>query len=82
VLMNQRTAPIKEMRKWLIEGMLWPALGALAVLAAGAVVPWQPSMLALLPWLGLNYALAVGVATLCAPDARAFVHARLSRLWQ
>ena len=51
---------------WFKRAILLPALAAAAVLGAGAIVAPAPSPVALLPWLAVNYALALAAALLCA----------------
>ena len=51
---------------WFKRAILLPALAAAAVLGAGAIVAPAPSPVALLPWLTVNYALALAAALLCA----------------
>ena len=51
---------------WFKRAILLPALAAAAVLGAGAIVAPAPSPVAMLPWLAVNYALALAAALLCA----------------
>jgi hypothetical protein len=51
---------------WFKGAILLPAFAAAAVLFAGAFVLPEPSLVVVLPWLVLNYAVALAAALLCA----------------
>jgi hypothetical protein len=51
---------------WFKRAILLPACAAAVVLVAGTVVLPEPSLAAMLPWVVLNYALALGAALFCA----------------
>lgn len=71
--------------RFVLQGQAWPSLlrstllpgcGAAVVLAAGTgVVPDLPRV-PMLIWIGLNGALALAVALICAPETRKIIFAR------
>jgi hypothetical protein len=58
---------------WFKRAILFPACAAAAVLFAGAFVLPEPSPATVLPWLVLNYAIALAVALLCAAVSSAIL---------
>lgn len=66
IIMTHRIALQGEAWLWFKRAILPSAIAAAAVLAAGAGVLPEPSSLALLPWLVINYALALVAALACA----------------
>jgi len=64
---------------WLVRAVLMPGFGAAVVLTAGAAMMPDLSRLPMLIWIGLNGALALAAALLCAPETREIIFTRLSR---
>jgi O-antigen/teichoic acid export membrane protein len=64
--MTHQLALRGEAWAWLKRAILFPACTAAAVLFAGAFVLPEPSLVVLLPWLVLNYAVALAAALLSA----------------
>jgi hypothetical protein len=55
---------------WFKRAILFPACAAAAVVFAGAFVLPEPSLVAVLPWLVLNYVVALAAALLGAFGGR------------
>ena len=66
IVMTHRVALQGHAWVWFKFAILLPAISAAAVLVAGAAIVSNPSPVALLPWLALNYALALAVALVFA----------------
>jgi len=64
--MTHQLAMRGEAWGWFKRAILFPACAAAAVLFAGAFVLPEPSLVVVLPWLVLNYAVALAAALLCA----------------
>jgi O-antigen/teichoic acid export membrane protein len=64
--MTHQLALRGEAWAWLKRAILFPACTAAAVSFAGAFVLPEPSLVVLLPWLVLNYAVALAAALLSA----------------
>ena len=62
---------------WLLRTVLLPGAGAVLALAAGTLIMPDLSRLPTLVWIGLNGALALAAALLCAPGTREIILARL-----
>lgn len=66
-IMTHRVALRGQAWAWFRQAVLLPAGGAVAALALGAVMMPERSMrVFLLPWLALNYGVALVIALLCA----------------
>jgi O-antigen/teichoic acid export membrane protein len=65
--------------QWLLRTVLLPGWGAAAALAAPAAIMPDLPRLSTLIWIGLNGALALAAALVCAPETRKIILARLSR---
>jgi hypothetical protein len=70
IVMTHRVALQGHAWVWFKLAILLPAISAAAVLVAGAAIVPNPSPVALLPWLALNYALALAAALVFAFAAR------------
>jgi O-antigen/teichoic acid export membrane protein len=66
-----------EASQWLLRTILLPGCGAALTLAAGSAIMPDVSRLPTLIWIGLNGALALAAALLCAPGTRNIILARL-----
>jgi hypothetical protein len=66
IVMTHRVALQGHAWVWFKLAILLPAIPAAAALVAGAAIVPNPSPVALLPWLALNYALALAVALVFA----------------
>lgn len=64
---------------WFHRAVLLPGCGALVVLMVGAVVMPELSSASMMIWIGLNGALALVAALLCAPATREIITTRLQR---
>jgi O-antigen/teichoic acid export membrane protein len=64
--------------QWLLRTVLLPGCGAALALAAGTAIMPDLSRLPTLIWIGLNGALALAAALLCAPATRNIILTRLS----
>lgn len=62
---------------WLVRTLLLPGCGATLVLAAGAAIMPELPRLATVIWIGLDGALALAAALLCAPETRKIILTRL-----
>ena len=65
-VMTHRIALQGEAWAWFKRAILLPACAAGAVLVAGAMILPKPSLVAMLPWFAINYAIALAAALLCA----------------
>jgi O-antigen/teichoic acid export membrane protein len=70
IIMTHRVALQGHAWAWFKLAILLPAISAAAIVVAGAAIMPNPSPVALLPWLVLNYALALAVALVFAFKAR------------
>jgi O-antigen/teichoic acid export membrane protein len=77
ILMTHRAILPGQAWPWLNRAILLPGCGAAVALLAGAAVMPDLSGVPMLIWLGLNGALALAAALLCAPATREIVLARL-----
>jgi O-antigen/teichoic acid export membrane protein len=65
--------------QWLLRTVLLPGCGAAAAVAVpAAIMPDLPRLPGLI-WIGLNGALALAAALICAPETRKIILARLGR---
>jgi hypothetical protein len=78
VTMTHRLVLPGQAWQWLLRTILLPGAGAALMLAAGSAIMPGLSRLPTLIWIGLNGALALAVALLCAPETRKVILARLS----
>jgi hypothetical protein len=63
----------------LVRTVLMPGCGAAIALAVGAAIMPELPRLPTLIWIGLNGALALAAALVCAPEVRQTILARLGR---
>jgi O-antigen/teichoic acid export membrane protein len=77
VVMTHRHILPGQAGPWLICVVLMPAFGAALALAPGAVIMPDLARVPTLAWIGLNGALALAAALICAPKARQVILARL-----
>lgn len=78
VLSVHRTTLPGQAWPWFSHAILLPGCAAAAVLAAGAAVMPHLESLPILLWIGLNGALALAAALLCAPETRKIIVSRLN----
>jgi O-antigen/teichoic acid export membrane protein len=79
IVMTHRLILPGQAWRWLVRTLLLPGCGAALALAAGAAVMPDLSRLEALVWIGLNGALALASALLCAPEIRQIIVARLGK---
>jgi O-antigen/teichoic acid export membrane protein len=71
-IMTHRVALQGQAWDWFRRAILLPGCAAAAVLWAGALILPEPSPVAMLPWLAINYAVALAAALLGAFPERIF----------
>ena len=79
IVMTHRLVLQGQTWPWVVGTLLLPGCGAMLALAAGAAIMPELPRLATLIWIGLNGALALTAALLCAPETREIIFARLGR---
>ena len=79
IVMTHRVILPGQAWPWLLRAVLLPGCGAALALAAGAAVMPDLSRLPTLIWIGLNGALALAAALLCAPETRKIILARFGK---
>jgi len=79
VVMTHRHILPGQAGPWLICVVLMPAFGAALALAAGAVLMPDMARVPTLAWIGLNGALALVSALICAPEVRQVMFGRVER---
>jgi O-antigen/teichoic acid export membrane protein len=77
VTMTHRLVLPGQAWQWLLRTILLPGAGAALTLAAGSAIMPGLSRLPTLLWIGLNGALTLAAALLCAPETRDIIFARL-----
>jgi len=77
IVMTDRAILPGQAWQWLRRTVLLPACGAAAALAGGAAIMPDLPRPATLFWIGLNGALALAAALVCAPEPRKIILARL-----
>ena len=79
IVMTHRLILPGQAWPWLVRTVLMPGCGAAVALAIGAAIMPELPRLPTLIWIGLNGALALAAALVCAPEARQILLARLGR---
>ena len=79
IVMTHRLILPGQAWPWLVRAVLMPGCGVAVALAAGAAMMPEMPRLPTLIWIGLNGALALAAALLCAPETRQIILARLGR---
>jgi O-antigen/teichoic acid export membrane protein len=78
IVMTHRLILPAQAWPWLVRTVLMPGGGAAVALAAGAAIMPDLSRLPALIWIGLNGALALAAALLCAPETRKIIVSRFA----
>ena len=79
IIMTHRLILPGQALPWLVRTVLMPGCGAAVAVALGAAIMPELPRLPTLIWIGLNGALALAAALVCAPEARQIILARLGR---
>jgi hypothetical protein len=76
IAMTHRLVLPGQAWQWLLRTVLLPSCGAALALGGGAAIMPGLSLVPTLIWIGLNGALALAAALLCAPETRKIILAR------
>ncbi len=79
IVMTHRLILPGQAWPWLVRTLVLPGCGATLALAAGAAIMPELPRVATLIWIGLDGALALAAALLCAPETRKIILTRLGR---